>query len=71
MRRLLEILFGGMKLRNWAPNKFFKGDELTSLIRFRHEGEIPWFSKMVRVILPLRPPLTFKKNPCPKNLVFI
>lgn len=28
-----------MRFSNWAPNKFCNGDNLTSFIKFRREGE--------------------------------
>lgn len=41
---LLETdLPGVMRFSNWVPNTFFNGDDLTSFIRLRHEGETPWF----------------------------
>lgn len=43
-KKLLEINSAWCeRLGNWAPNKFFNGDELTSFIMFRRKRGILWF----------------------------
>lgn len=65
--KLLEILLGVMRFSNWVLNQVF--NDLTSCIRFRLEGAIPWSGDQKAKLYYYQGHHLPKKNPCAKILL--